>query len=164
MFPSESMKNRRLPVNAQVLCPRHHEDPDLGSLIDKTQQQLQETLRSIVGLAAQDAMKGNPNAAVPVEIISRAQEWIEGQVALAFRTFEGMVPLSPDKSPPALDYQGSREKSHARIKALHSQGVSLRKIVATLDKEGITGPHGGAWYPHSIRRVLGLVGAKSPEL
>jgi DNA invertase Pin-like site-specific DNA recombinase len=41
------------------------------------------------------------------------------------------------------------------MQSLHSQGYSLREIVAELDRRGIPAKDGGRWHPKSVARILG---------
>lgn len=54
----------------------------------------------------------------------------------------------------AIGYAEHRDRAHARIRALQKAGHSVRQIVKLLAEEGITGPHGGAWHPNSVQRVI----------
>ncbi len=53
-----------------------------------------------------------------------------------------------------IGYAEHRDRAHARIRALQKAGHSVRQIVKLLAEEGITGPHGGAWHPNSVQRVI----------
>jgi site-specific DNA recombinase len=43
------------------------------------------------------------------------------------------------------------------MQSLHSQGYSLRAIVAELDHRGMPAKDGGRWHPKSVARILGRV-------
>lgn len=64
----------------------------------------------------------------------------------------GKSASTPANSP--LGYVEHRDRAHDRIRALHAAGSSVRMIVKVLAEEGIRGPHGGAWHPNSVQRVI----------
>lgn len=54
--------------------------------------------------------------------------------------------------PPVLDHS-----LRARIIQMRSSGMTLQAIAGALNQAGISGAHGGRWYPTSVRRVVGMV-------
>jgi DNA invertase Pin-like site-specific DNA recombinase len=42
-----------------------------------------------------------------------------------------------------------------RLRAMKGAGLSVRRIAATLNAEGVASPGGGSWHPASVQKALG---------
>jgi DNA invertase Pin-like site-specific DNA recombinase len=69
------------------------------------------------------------------------------RAALNVKRAQGVRLGRPPKLDPSL---------RVRIVEMRSRGMTLQRIADLLNREGTAGPHGGRWYPTSVRRVAGV--------
>jgi len=53
-------------------------------------------------------------------------------------------------SPPDQEF----EQLCAQVRALRKEGASFNAIAAMLNRRGLRGPHGGRWFPATVRRTF----------
>lgn len=71
----------------------------------------------------------------------------------------GSPPFGTQARDRALVAQPDEAATVDRMRALRSEGLSLREIAAVMGREGRTSKRGGGWHPETVARVLARAAA-----